>query len=145
LCPIERTILRPVTTTIASRARLAVGSFLSVLLTSCSAGSLPVPSHGERASEPAAVDAPAWGPLAVVDPSPPVALEAARAVGLNIDGTAVTVRDGDRVELGGGGSSTEESGVTGPDWVETVEWVARPGPSCPTDRRWRVSGVSTDR
>jgi hypothetical protein len=35
----------------------------------------------------------------------------------NLDGSAVTLRDGDRVSLGGGGDSVAESGVSGEEWV----------------------------
>lgn len=69
---------------------------------------------------------------------------AARAIHFtNVDGTGVTLRDGDRVTFGGGGDSTKESGLSGAEWVERLEWVARPDPSCPIDVRWSVNEVVT--
>jgi hypothetical protein len=117
----------------------------------------------------------------VIDPTPPIPLPAALAVGTiritdecvflehrgdkmllvwlayltswdpaartitfrNIDGSLTTVRDGDPVELGGGGESPEE--VDAAEWVSTVDWAAPPGPRCPTGQPWRVSDVALDR
>lgn len=71
---------------------------------------------------------------------------ATRAIGFtNFDGESVTFRDGDRVSLGGGGDRTEESGLSGQDWVERLQWVAPPDASCPLESRWFVGEVVTDR
>ncbi len=123
------------------------------------------------------VAANAWGPLAVIDPEPPVHLGAALATGTiritqdcvlldegarevllvwmayrttwnaadrsvtfrNLDGSAVTVGDGDQVELGGAGESAEEGGP------HEVVWLSPPSPSCPRDERFTVSGVEAVR
>jgi hypothetical protein len=59
----------------------------------------------------------------------------------NADATTATVGDGDRVALGGGGDSEDESGVSGEDWVRSIEWVAEPAASCALDRRFGVGAV----
>jgi hypothetical protein len=59
----------------------------------------------------------------------------------NFDGRMVTVADGDEVVLGGGGDSEAESGVSDDAWVERMEWVAPPDPSCPLDPRFGVGAV----
>ena len=59
----------------------------------------------------------------------------------NFDGSIVTVRDGDGVVLGGSGDSEAESGASGEDWVDRMEWVAPPSLSCSLDQRWGVGGV----
>jgi hypothetical protein len=62
---------------------------------------------------------------------------------VNFDGPVVTVRDGDRVGLGGSGSSAGvEGGLSGPEWIESRAWVARPNPACPLDHRWGVGILS---
>lgn len=69
-----------------------------------------------------------------------------RAITLkNLDGSTLSMRDGDRVRLGGGGDSVTESGVSGQEWVARTEWVAPPASSCPMDARWFVGEVVTDR
>jgi hypothetical protein len=66
----------------------------------------------------------------------------ARAVTFeNFDGTVVTVSDGDDVVLGGGGDSELESGRSGQEWVDDMEWVAPPDTSCPLETRWGVGAV----
>jgi hypothetical protein len=45
----------------------------------------------------------------------------------------VTLRSGQTVALGGGGSNQARD--------SHVNWVAAPGPSCPMNGRWYVSGV----
>jgi hypothetical protein len=66
----------------------------------------------------------------------------ARAVTFeNFDGTVVTVSDGDDVVLGGGGDSELESGRSGEEWVDGMEWVAPPDTSCPLETRWGVGAV----
>ena len=59
----------------------------------------------------------------------------------NFDGRIVTVRDGDHVVLGGGGDSQAESGVSGEEWLQRMEWVAPPSRSCSLDQRWAVGAV----
>lgn len=69
----------------------------------------------------------------------------ARAITLeNLDGSAVTFRDGDRVSFGGG-DSVGESGVSGEEWVRQTDWVAPPAPSCPIDAHWYVGEVPSER
>ncbi|MBA2719800.1 MAG: hypothetical protein H0U52_11260 [Chloroflexi bacterium] len=62
----------------------------------------------------------------------------------NLNGSTLSMRDGDRVRLGGGGDSVTESGVSGEEWVARTEWVATPASSCPMDARWFVGEVVTD-
>ena len=57
------------------------------------------------------------------------------------DGQAVTLADGDEVTFGGGGSSFEEDGLSGEDFVARIEWVSEPAPSCVMDTRWFVGEV----
>jgi hypothetical protein len=61
----------------------------------------------------------------------------------DLDGSTVTLRDGDRVALGGGGDSEAESGVSGEEWVSRTEWVAPPASSCPLDSRWFVGEMAS--
>jgi hypothetical protein len=63
----------------------------------------------------------------------------------NLDGSAVTLRDGDPVSLGGGGDSVAESGVSGEEWVRQTDWVAPPAPSCPIDAHWYVGEIPSNR
>lgn len=56
-------------------------------------------------------------------------------------GEVITMRDGQRVVLGGGGSSRAEDGLTGEQWADRIEWVAAPDSSCLVDVRWLVSDV----
>ncbi len=56
----------------------------------------------------------------------------------NLDRTTVTVRDGDRVILSGGGASIAEGGISGEEFVTKTDWVATPRPTCPADVRWKV-------
>lgn len=56
-------------------------------------------------------------------------------------GEVVIVRSGDRVVLGGGGSSRAEDGLTGPEWVSRLTWIVPPAPECLVDLRWEVSDV----
>lgn len=59
----------------------------------------------------------------------------------NFDGTIVTVEDGVDVVVGGSGDSEEERGLTGEKWVDSIDWVAPPAPSCPLVSRWAVGAV----
>lgn len=56
-------------------------------------------------------------------------------------GHDVTLRDGDEIVLGGGGSSRAEGGDTGFEWAARHVWVSPPDPSCLLDVRWEVSEV----
>lgn len=56
-------------------------------------------------------------------------------------GNEVTVRDGDEIVLGGGGSSRAEGGGTGAEWASRLTWVSPPDASCLVDFRWEISEV----
>lgn len=56
-------------------------------------------------------------------------------------GEVVTLEDGDRVTFGGGGSSLEEGGQSGEEFVDGLEWVSRPAADCVTDTRWFVYDI----
>jgi hypothetical protein len=60
----------------------------------------------------------------------------------NADGTPLVVADGTTVVLGGGGDSSEESGVTPEAWLEGMTWVARPADGCPIDPWWGVGELA---
>lgn len=60
---------------------------------------------------------------------------------VNVDGTVVTIGDGEHVVLGGGGDSAAESGISGEDWISGRDWVAPPASSCSLDTRWGVGAV----
>lgn len=57
----------------------------------------------------------------------------------NLDGEAVTLGAGDKVRMGGGGSSINEDGVPNEEWAAGIEWVSPPAPSCVTETRWFVA------
>lgn len=59
----------------------------------------------------------------------------------NLDGTSVSVGDGESVVLGGGGGSSAESGVTPEAWLAGMTWVARPANGCPLDPYWGIGDV----
>jgi hypothetical protein len=59
----------------------------------------------------------------------------------NFDGSTVSVGDGMRVVVGGGGDSNEESGATTATWLARTQWVQPPALSCPLDRRWWVGAL----
>ena len=59
----------------------------------------------------------------------------------NSDGTRFSLRDGEVLNVGGGGDSTAESGVSGAEWAESVDWVAAPDPACPMESRWYVGEI----
>jgi hypothetical protein len=63
----------------------------------------------------------------------------------NRNGGDVIVRDGDQVTLSGGGDSEAEGGLPGDQWIEGIDWVARPHPSCLRGSRWFVNEVVTPR
>lgn len=56
----------------------------------------------------------------------------------NLNNSTITLRDGDRVSLAGGGSSVAEGGISGAEFISQTEWVAPPSASCPSDVRWSV-------
>jgi hypothetical protein len=56
----------------------------------------------------------------------------------NLDGSIVTAHDGQRLHLGGGGDSVSEGGDPGDEYINRIEWVAKPSASCPSDTRWNV-------
>lgn len=60
---------------------------------------------------------------------------------MNFDGTVVTVHDGQKVALGGGGDSSAESGISVQEWIRTMTWIAPPSLTCPLDLRWGVGAV----
>lgn len=57
------------------------------------------------------------------------------------DGAATTLRDGDLVTFGGGGSSVNEDGIGDEEFIASVDWVAEPAPSCVVDTRWFVGDL----
>lgn len=57
------------------------------------------------------------------------------------DGQVVTVRNGEHVVLGGGGSSRAEDGLSGEAWANRVTWVAPPKAACLVDERFLISDV----
>lgn len=57
------------------------------------------------------------------------------------NGSTTTIGNGDKVSLGGGGSSVDEGGVPSDTFMDSVEWAASPNPSCVTDVRWAVGSV----
>jgi hypothetical protein len=59
------------------------------------------------------------------------------------DGEAITLRAGDRVSFGGGGSNIEEDGQTAEDFVASLDWVAEPSRSCVVDTRWFVGELAS--
>jgi hypothetical protein len=59
----------------------------------------------------------------------------------NGDGTGDTFSDGDRVVMGGGGSSLSEGGESSEEWVLSIDWVDRPSEACLRDGRWFVAQV----
>ena len=61
---------------------------------------------------------------------------------VNFDGSTVTVGDGTRVVVGGGGDSNDESGTTSEAWLARTRWMARPDASCPLDSRWFVGELT---
>ncbi len=60
----------------------------------------------------------------------------------NADGQAVVVRDGTAGVLGGGGDSSDESGIAPEAWLESMTWVARPVDGCPIDPWWGVGQLA---
>lgn len=58
----------------------------------------------------------------------------------NVDGSVVTVGDGDHVILGGSGGPGED-GISGEEFVKRTAWVAPPASSCTLDRWWGVGAV----
>ena len=59
----------------------------------------------------------------------------------NLDGTSVTVGDGESVVLGGGGGRSAESDVAPDVWLVRMTWVVPPRDGCPLDPYWGVGDV----
>ena len=59
----------------------------------------------------------------------------------NVDGARNTFSDGDRVVMGGGGSSLGEGGESSEEWISSIDWVDRPSEACLRDVRWFVANV----
>jgi hypothetical protein len=57
------------------------------------------------------------------------------------EGQVMTVRHGQRIVLGGGGSSRAEDGLAGEEWASRIDWLVAPDPSCLVDVRFLVSDV----
>lgn len=55
----------------------------------------------------------------------------------------VTLRQGDYLVLGGGGSNTDEDKLDGAEWADSVDWVHPPADACLVDWRWFVTDVSS--
>ena len=62
----------------------------------------------------------------------------------NVDGSVVTVGDGDHVILGGSGGPGED-GISGEEFVKRTAWVAPPASSCTLDRWWTVAALASRR
>ena len=58
------------------------------------------------------------------------------------DGTVLELRDGDLLELGGGGDNIYEAGGTPESLVDGVDWVSVPDDSCLRDVVWAISDVN---
>jgi hypothetical protein len=61
----------------------------------------------------------------------------------DFDGSTTTIVDGQTVRFSGGGSSVEEGGLGSEEWVNSIAWLWEPVPSCVTDTRWFVSGITS--
>ncbi len=59
----------------------------------------------------------------------------------NRDGSGVVLRNGDEASFTGGGSSVDEGGGSGGEWIQRIPWMARPAASCQLDSRWDVVAV----
>ena len=57
------------------------------------------------------------------------------------DGTILELRDGDLLELGGGGDNIYEAGASRESLVESTDWVSPPDDSCLRDIVWSISDV----
>ena len=57
------------------------------------------------------------------------------------DGAVATLRHGDAVSFGGGGSSRLEGGLSADDFLTSIEWVAEPQLDCVADTRWFVGDL----
>jgi hypothetical protein len=57
------------------------------------------------------------------------------------DGASVTLRSGDVLSIGGGGSSVAEDGTASDEWVDSISWAAEPRGACLRDRRWFVGST----
>lgn len=64
----------------------------------------------------------------------------------NRDGEIIAVRDGQDVALGGSGEHfsddpTDRDAVPRDEWMDRMDWVAEPDPSCTYDGSWSVGNV----
>ena len=60
-------------------------------------------------------------------------------------GTIAALRDGQRVSLGGGGSSVGEGGLGGIGWAIGLDWASLPPDgTCDMDARWFVDDATVD-
>ncbi len=84
------------------------------------------------------------GPVLLVWPADRTTWDAgARTITFaNFDGTSVSVGDGMRVVLMGGGGGSSESGIAPEVWLAGMTWVARPVAGCPVDPHWGVGGLA---
>jgi hypothetical protein len=57
------------------------------------------------------------------------------------EGQVMTMRHGQRIVLGGGGSSRAEDGLDGEEWASRIDWLVAPDPGCLVDVRFLVSDV----
>jgi hypothetical protein len=57
------------------------------------------------------------------------------------EGQVMTVRHGQPIVLGGGGSSRAEDGLAGEEWASRIDWIVAPDPGCLVDVRFLVSDV----
>ena len=55
------------------------------------------------------------------------------------DGTVHELRDGDQLQLGGGGTSADEGGLDKEAFLADTDWVSAPDASCLRDTVWGVS------
>lgn len=59
----------------------------------------------------------------------------------NVDGSVVSIRDGDAVVLGGGGDSEGDGDLTRQEWADATTWIARPDAACLLAAWWGVGDV----
>ena len=67
--------------------------------------------------------------------------EAARTITVRSRGVEITIGDGNRLVVVGGGSSAGEGGLPSDRWIDSMDWVARPSDECLRDVRWFVAQV----
>jgi len=67
--------------------------------------------------------------------------ELRRVAFVNQDGTAITLRNGMSLRLGGGGFSEDESDIATADWLDQLTLVNPPEPACIPSEGWIVADV----